>query len=76
MASYANWVAAAGFAQTNTAAQVNTNISAFVTDVGTGTYYFKAFLNSDGTQQVELDQIDLVYNASGGPLRGAIMVVD
>jgi len=74
----ANWIAATGYAQSNTAAEVNTNIASFVADVGTGTFYLKAFLNSDGTQAVELDQIDLGYipGSGGGPLKGAIMIVD
>ena len=54
-----SWVAATGFAQTNTAAEVNANISSFDNDVGTGTFYFKAFLSGDGTQQVQLDQISI-----------------
>ena len=54
-----NWVAASGLAQTNTAAEVNTNISSFDDEVGTGNIYFKAFLSSDGAQQVQLDQISI-----------------
>ncbi|MFQ5433551.1 MAG: DUF2341 domain-containing protein [Anaerolineae bacterium] len=74
----ANWIAATGFSQTNTAAEINTNIASFVTDVSAGTFYFKAFLNSDGSQAVEVDQIDLGYMSAGGsgPLKGAIMIVD
>jgi hypothetical protein len=57
-----NWVAASGYSQTNTAAEVNTNCGQFDDDVGTGDFYFKAFLHSDAAaQQVELDQVDLGY---------------
>ncbi|MFQ5469800.1 MAG: DUF2341 domain-containing protein [Gammaproteobacteria bacterium] len=56
-----NWVSAIGFSESNTAVDVNTNLSSFVADVGLGTFYFKAFLNSDGLQKVELDQVDLNY---------------
>jgi Concanavalin A-like lectin/glucanases superfamily len=57
-----NWVAASGYSQTNTAAEVNTNCGQFDDDVGSGTFYFKAFLHSDAAaQQVELDQVDLGY---------------
>jgi hypothetical protein len=57
-----NWVAASGYSQTSTAADVNTNCGRFDDDVGSGDFYFKAFLHSDaGTQQVELDQVDLGY---------------
>ena len=59
-----SWVSATGYSQTNTAPEVNTNIGNFVSDVGVGTFYFKAFLHSNGNQQVELDQIDLDYNYS------------
>jgi len=57
-----NWVAASGYSQANTAAEVNTNCGQFDNDVGTGDFYFKAFLHSDAAaQQVELDQVDLGY---------------
>ncbi len=57
-----NWVAASGYSQTNTVAEVNTNCGQFDDDVGAGDFYFKAFLHSDAAaQQVELDQVDLGY---------------
>ncbi|MEW5994636.1 MAG: LamG domain-containing protein [Candidatus Zixiibacteriota bacterium] len=57
-----NWAAASGYSQTNTAAEVNANCGQFDNDVGTGSFYFKAFLHSDAAaQQVELDSVDLVY---------------
>ena len=56
------WVAASGYSQTNTAANVNTNCGRFDDDVGRGDFYFKAFLHSGAAaQQVELDQVDLGY---------------
>jgi hypothetical protein len=62
------WVPAAqGFTHANTAAEVNTTISSFDDDVGADTFFFKAFLNSDGTQQVELDQIQIDYSTVGAP---------
>ena len=62
------WVPAAqGFTQANSAAEINTNISSFDDDVGSGTFFFKAFMNSDGTQQVELDQIQIDYSTIGAP---------
>lgn len=58
----ANWVAASGYSQTNTAAEVNTNCGQFDDDVGAGDFYFTAFLHSDAAaQQVELDQVDVSY---------------
>ena len=59
-----SWVAASGFAQTNTAGEINARIQSFAVDVGTGTFYFKAFLNSDGNQVVELDKVILDYVAT------------
>ncbi|MCX7000560.1 MAG: LamG domain-containing protein, partial [Candidatus Sumerlaeota bacterium] len=57
-----NWVAGSGYSQSNTVAEVNTNCGQFDDDVGTGDFYFKAFLHSDAAaQQVELDQVDLGY---------------
>ena len=67
------WVPAAqGFTHANTAAEVNTSISSFDDDVGTGTFYFKAFLNSDGNQQVELDKVEIDF--SGLPTQLAFSV--
>ncbi|MDD3101712.1 MAG: DUF2341 domain-containing protein, partial [Patescibacteria group bacterium] len=59
-----DWEVASGLLQTNTAADVNTNISTFASDIHPGeigTFYFKSFFVSDGTQKVELDSIDLGY---------------
>ena len=54
------WVAANGTqAKSNTSAQVQSHVATFKTDVGTGTVYFKAFLNSDGSTACELDQLEL-----------------
>ena len=59
-----NWVAASGYSQTNTAAEVNTNCGQFDDDVSAGDFYFKAFLHSDSAaQQVELDHVDLGYTS-------------
>jgi len=52
-------VAATGFAQTNTAVEVDASISSFDDDVGTGTFYFKAFLSGNGTQQVQVDDVNI-----------------
>ncbi len=56
-----NWIAVMDYSNLNTVEDVNSNISQFVDDAGTGTLFFKAFLISDGTQQVELDGIQLEY---------------
>ena len=69
------WVPAGqGFTHTNTAAEVNTTISSFDDDVGAGTFFFKAFLNSDGTQPVELDQIQIDSSTVGAPAQLAFSV--
>ncbi len=55
------WTGAGSAAEANTAPEVNTQISRFATDVGTGTFFFRAFLVSDGTQKVQLDAVALEY---------------
>jgi hypothetical protein len=59
-----NWVTSSGSfpTQTSTAAEVNTNAAQFDNDVASGSFYFKAYLNSaNASQTVELDQLDLTY---------------
>jgi hypothetical protein len=54
------WVASDGtVAQSNTASDIAAQVSTFGTEVGTGSVYFKAFLQSSGTAACELDQIRL-----------------
>ena len=56
------WAIATTVANSNAASVISTNLPSFATQVGTGTFYFKALLNSSaGTQAVELDQLDLAY---------------
>ncbi|PWB38715.1 MAG: hypothetical protein C3F02_02280 [Parcubacteria group bacterium] len=55
------WTASDGtYAQASTADTVNTNVGTFST--GSGSFLFKAFLHSDGTQLVQLDNIAVGYN--------------
>ncbi|MFA6146198.1 MAG: DUF2341 domain-containing protein, partial [Patescibacteria group bacterium] len=59
-----DWEAASGLIQTNTAADINTNIPTFDDDIHPGeigTFYFKSFFVSDGTQKVELDSVAIEY---------------
>lgn len=56
------WVPASGGIQTNTAADLSNNLITFNTEVGAGDFYFKAFLNSDGSQACELDQVEVQKN--------------
>lgn len=56
-----SWIAAAGFATSNTAAEVDADIATFHTDVSSGDFYFKAFLDSDGTEAVELDKVEIDF---------------
>ncbi len=46
-------------AQSNSATVINTQASSFGTQLGTGTVFFKAYLNSSGTTPCELDQLVL-----------------
>lgn len=57
----ANWVAAVGATDYNSAATINSNITQFEIDVGTGNFSFRAFLISDGAQFVRLDAVNLSY---------------
>ncbi|MFA6028048.1 MAG: DUF2341 domain-containing protein [Patescibacteria group bacterium] len=60
-----SWEAVTSIAsQYNTIAEVNAYLPTFATDVGTGDFYFKAFLISDTTEEVELDSITLEYDAT------------
>jgi len=53
-----NWVNGTGFAQSNTAAELNSNIAKFPDDINSGDFYFKAFLHSEnGTESIELNNI-------------------
>jgi len=54
-----------GYSESNTASDVNTNISTF--PVGSGSFLFKAYLNSDGSQLVQLDAIGVTYVADNTP---------
>ncbi len=61
-----SWVtASAGYpTHTNTVSEVNSNILQLDSDVGTGAFYFRAFLVSDGTQQVELSDVTIVTTST------------
>ena len=47
------------YTESNTASDVNANIATF--PVGSGSFLFKAYLHSDGSQLVQLNSIDLIY---------------
>ena len=55
------WSAASSLAEAINVSVVNGNISQFVEQVGTGTFYFRAFLLSDGSQRTYLDAVELQY---------------
>ena len=55
-----SWVTTiSDYTEANTAIDINANIATF--PVGSGSFLFKAYLHSDGTQLVQLDSIDLTY---------------
>lgn len=64
-----NWVSSNGdYTESNTAAEINANISTFPSVVGTGKLNFKAFLHADNsTQQVELSSVNINYFSSTAP---------
>ena len=54
------WVpTTSGYAESNTAALINTNIATF--PLGSGQFLWRAYLHSDGTQLVQLSNITLAY---------------
>lgn len=56
-----NWVSSDGtVSQSTTAANINTNVSTF--PVGSGSFLFRAFLTSSGTQLVQLDTVSVNGN--------------
>ncbi len=61
-----SWTAVSSDSDRNSPSTINDHISSFPNDVGTGTFYFKAFLISDGSQKVELDTVSI--NASSNNL--------
>jgi len=48
--------------EASTASNISSNLSTFQSSVGIGDFYFRAFLTSDSTQQVEIDSIELNYS--------------
>jgi len=65
-----DWESATGVAQTNTSSIINTNCNTFHSDIHpgvAGTFYFKSFLISDGTQEVELDNLAVNYSVNDAP---------
>ena len=54
-----------GYAQTNSAAEVNTYLGAFQTMFPTGSFYYRAYFHSDtGAVTAELDQIDVALTSA------------
>lgn len=66
--------ATAGAANYNTATVVNTNIGSF--SASNQKIRFKAFLESDGTQQVQLDNINITFTQSGSPWGFGVWDID
>ncbi len=54
-----NWVLSSGVSQSNTAEEVDENVQQFSEDIGGGTFYFRAYLVSDGSQAVEIDGVSV-----------------
>lgn len=55
------WASASGYAQSNTAADVNTNLATFTAGTNPKTFKWKAYFNSDGSQLPKLDNLNLTY---------------
>jgi hypothetical protein len=56
-----NWASASNGLQSNTADEINLAIVNFSEQVGIGSLYFKAFLESNGTQVINLDTVAVIY---------------
>lgn len=56
------WAAASNSAQSNSSTVVNTNITAFSDTFPSGTFYWKAFFVSDGSQAVSMTALSSVAN--------------
>ena len=54
-----NWAAASGSGQTNSASDINSDIGSFHSEVSTGSLRIRAFLNSNGSQAVELESVNV-----------------
>jgi hypothetical protein len=55
------WTPVSGPTDSNDIATVNDYVYQFVSDVGTGSFFFRAFFLSDGAQAVQLDGVELLY---------------
>jgi hypothetical protein len=51
----------AGYTEANIATDINTNIATFTNGANPKTFKWKAFLNSDGSQQPKLDAVNMTY---------------
>ncbi|TXI10250.1 MAG: DUF2341 domain-containing protein [Polynucleobacter sp.] len=59
-----------GYTEASTASQINSNIATF--PVESGSFLWRAYLHSDGTQLVQLDNVALTYiNDATAPVRSA-----
>lgn len=52
-------VTTSGYAESNIASDINSNIATF--PVGSGSFLFKAYLNSNGSQLVQLNEVSVTY---------------
>ncbi|MCL5407381.1 MAG: DUF2341 domain-containing protein [Patescibacteria group bacterium] len=60
--SGATWATTiAGYTEANTASDVNTNIGSFSAGSNPKTFKWKAYFNSDGSQQPKLDNLNITY---------------
>lgn len=62
-----SWIETAGY-DLNTAAEVNQNISKFSDQFGSGQFYFKSFMITDGTKEVDLASITITKDLPPGVL--------
>lgn len=58
-----SWVEATDAAESNAESTVDANIDTFASDVSAGSIYFRAYLVSDGTQEVELESVTFTYTS-------------
>jgi hypothetical protein len=61
------WITGSDESQCNAATDLNGHVGTFSSEVGTGSLFFKAFLVSDGSQAVLLDQVGIDFTTTSVP---------
>ncbi|RKX43276.1 MAG: hypothetical protein DRP27_08325 [Thermotogae bacterium] len=71
----AKWTKASGF-ESNTLEEVNAHLAEFSEQVGGGAFYYRVFLITDGSFQVDLASIRVIYSPMGLPQTGGVDLIE